>query len=49
MVQVPTGWVTIEEVLRFLITDLDVIPPCDNAWAGKLGASEKEFYVNFTP
>lgn len=45
---VPTGWVTIEEVIRFLIVDLGVLPPCGDEWPAKLAASERDFYEKFT-
>ena len=44
----PTGWVTIEEVLRFLINDLGVKPPCGASWATVLAESEAKFYEEFT-
>ena len=43
----PTGWVTIEELLRFLIIDLGVRPRTNN-WPAVLAASEKAFYEEFT-
>jgi len=39
---VPTGWVTIEEVIRFLITDLGV-PPLTDRWDEELRRSEEQF------
>ncbi len=45
---VPTGWVTIEEVIRFLIVDLGVAPPCGDTWPDELGKSERRFYEEFT-
>lgn len=46
---VPTGWVTIEEVIRFLIVDLEMPPPCGgDQWANLLAASEAKFYSEFT-
>jgi len=45
---VPTGWVTIEEVLRFLIVDLEVKPLCGEGWPAKLTESEQAFYEKFT-
>jgi len=53
----PCGWVTIEEVLRFLITDLGFTPLCDQRkgpnepkeWPVILAESEKKFYWDFTP
>ena len=45
---VPTGWVTIEEILRFLIVDLGVAPPCGNGWPKVLEESERAFYEDFS-
>jgi hypothetical protein len=45
---VPTGWVTMEEVIRFLIVDLGVAPPCGDSWPEKLHESEEKFYTDFT-
>jgi hypothetical protein len=39
---IPTGWVTIEQVIRFLITDLKVRPLVQN-WRQILNESEKQF------
>jgi hypothetical protein len=39
---IPTGWVTIENVIRFLITDLGV-PPLTENWDEVLRESEKQF------
>jgi hypothetical protein len=47
-VHVPTGWVTIEEVIRFLIYELGVRPPCGETWPKVLAESEKLFYEQFT-
>jgi hypothetical protein len=44
----PTGWVTIEAVIRFLIVDLGVHPPCGNDWADRVHASEQRFFQDFT-
>jgi hypothetical protein len=44
----PTGWVTIEEVIRFLIVELEHKPPCGDAWPEKLAESERRFYEEFT-
>lgn len=44
----PTGWTTIEEVIRFLICDLGVKPPCENQWPDVLERSERAFYQDFT-
>jgi hypothetical protein len=43
----PTGWVTIEELLRFVVVDLGVTPLTRN-WASKIAESEKAFYEEFT-
>jgi hypothetical protein len=43
----PSGWVTIEEILRFLIHDLGVTP-VDDGWPVALEESEQEFFENFT-
>lgn len=47
-VHVPTGWVTIEEVIRFLIHELGVKPPCGKSWPSVLAESEDAFYERFT-
>lgn len=44
----PTGWVTIEEIIRFLIVDLEMQPPCGSAWPNIVGESERRFYEDFT-
>lgn len=44
----PTGWVTIEEVLRFLINELGVTPPCGDRWNDELLDGERRFYEEFT-
>ena len=44
----PTGWVTMEEVIRFLIVDLEIEPPCGPEWPDVLERSEKAFYEEFT-
>jgi len=41
---IPTGWVTIENVIRFLITDLDV-PPLIETWEEELRKSEEQFRI----
>ena len=43
----PTGWVTMEEILRFLIVDLGFSPLCGEEWPQILGASEARFYRDF--
>jgi hypothetical protein len=44
----PTGWVTIESVIRFLVVDLGVEPPCGDEWAERLHESEERFFNEFT-
>ena len=44
----PTGWTTVEEVIRFLIWDLGVSPPCGDGWPEHLSRSERAFYEEFT-
>lgn len=44
----PTGWVTIEEVIRFLIVALGVDPPCGQEWPKKLAESQRAFYPEDT-
>ena len=44
----PTGWVTIEEVLRFLINELGVTPPCGDRWNDEILDGERRFYEDFT-
>ncbi len=43
----PTGWVTIEEVIRFLIVDLELKPPCGDDWPSTLAESERAFFEEF--
>ncbi len=46
----PTGYVLIEYVLRFLISDLGVKPACgDDTWEGILSKSEARFFTEFSP
>ena len=47
-VHVPTGWVTIEEVIRFLIVELGTKPPCGDVWSDVLATSERAFFEDFT-
>ncbi len=47
-VHVPTGWVTMEEVIRFLIHELGVEPPCGRTWPNVLAESEEAFFERFT-
>lgn len=42
VVHLPTGWVTIEEIIRFLITELGVRPK-EPRWEDLLRASEEQF------
>ncbi len=44
----PTGWVTVEEVIRFLVVDLGLNPPCGDAWPEVITDSETRFYEDFT-
>lgn len=44
----PTGWVTIEEVIRFLIVDLGMQPLCGAGWPNVLAESERLFFEKFT-
>jgi hypothetical protein len=44
----PTGWVTIEEVVRFMIVDLGMIPPCGDEWPALVSESEHKFFMEFT-
>lgn len=46
-VHLPTGWVLIEEVFRFLIHELEMKPPCGNEWPDVLHTSEKMFREKF--
>ncbi|GAC1436248.1 MAG: hypothetical protein NVS1B11_20300 [Terriglobales bacterium] len=41
-VHIPTGWVTVEEIVRFLITELNVKPK-EEAWEECLRESEELF------
>jgi len=45
---VPTGWVTIEEVIRFLIHELEAVPPCGDRWDKVLTTGDDRFYQEFT-
>lgn len=44
----PTGWVTLEEVIRFLIVELGHKPPCGKTWPAVLAESERVFFDEFT-
>jgi hypothetical protein len=43
-----SGWVTLEEVIRFLIHELHVRPPCGRRWPEVLATSEETFYKKFS-
>lgn len=45
---VPTGWVLMEEVLRFLIVDLGMEPACGADWPEVLARGEDRFFTEFT-
>jgi hypothetical protein len=47
-VHLPSGWVTMEEVIRFLIVELGMKPPCGASWPAVLEESEAAFYEKFT-
>lgn len=40
----PTGWTTIEDVIRFLIVDLGARPPCGDEWPDILLDSKRRFF-----
>ncbi len=44
----PTGWVTMEEIIRFLIKELGFRPPCGRDWPDVLAKSERRFFEEFT-
>jgi hypothetical protein len=44
----PTGWVLMEEVFRFLICELGMEPPCEDEWPVVLQRSERAFFTGFT-
>ena len=44
----PSGWVTIEELIRFIICELHFKAPCGDEWPEILEASERKFYEEFT-
>lgn len=47
-VHTPCGFVLIEDIIRFLISDLGVKPPCGKVqWHKKLVESEKQFFSEF--
>lgn len=45
---IPSGWVTIEEVCRFLICEFGIAPPCGDDWPRILADAESRFYSSFT-
>jgi hypothetical protein len=45
-IHTPTGWVTIEELIRFLVVELGV-KPVDDKWPEVVAASEKRFRDDF--
>lgn len=47
-IHLPTGWVTMEEVIRFAIVELGVKPPCGAEWPDVLSESERVFFEDFT-
>ncbi|MEM6275101.1 MAG: hypothetical protein AAF735_07665 [Myxococcota bacterium] len=44
----PTGWVTLEEVIRFAIHELGHAPPVGDQWWELLVESERRFYTDFS-
>jgi hypothetical protein len=47
-VHLPTGWVLMEHVFRFLIHEFGVQPPCRDEWPRVLQESEDKFFGTFT-
>jgi len=45
---VPTGWVLLESVIRFLIADFGVVPLCGSKWPDVLADGEQQFRDIFT-
>ena len=43
----PTGRVTIEELIRYCITELGTVPPCGDSWPEILTESERAFHEAF--
>lgn len=43
----PTGRVTIEEILRFLVSEFGVVPACGARWDDVLKDAERRFYEEF--
>jgi hypothetical protein len=44
----PTGWVLMEEVFRFLISELGVRAPCGEGWSDELRKYARKFRQTFT-
>lgn len=44
----PTGWILMEQVFRFLIADLGISPPCGDRWPAILTEGERRFFEDFT-
>ena len=44
----PARWVTLEEVLRFLIYDLGMKPPCGKRWPTVIENSERMFREQYS-
>jgi hypothetical protein len=44
----PTGWVTMEEICRFLVCEFGIEPPCGADWPNVLAAGEDHFYNKAT-
>lgn len=44
----PTGWVTMEEIFRFLVCEFGVKPPCGAAWPSVLAEGEDHFFNRAT-
>jgi hypothetical protein len=44
----PTGWVLVEDVFRFLISELAVVPPCGDKWSKVLESSRERFFSDFS-
>jgi hypothetical protein len=47
-VHIPSGWTTIEELIRFVIKELRVQPPCGSDWPKRLADSEEIFRKKFS-
>ena len=46
-VHIPTGRILLEDIIRFLITNLGFKPPCGDRWSGVLQESERKFHEEF--